>query len=54
MMEMKYRNRLISILPINVKGIEKLLKIMKVNKASGPDDLSAFILKELAEEIAPC
>jgi hypothetical protein len=35
------------------KGVVKLLPKLKVNKASDPDDLPAYILKELAEEIAP-
>ncbi len=34
-------------------GSQKVLKKLKVNKASGLDDLSAYILKELADEIAP-
>ncbi len=40
-------------LVINVKGVEKLLKNLKINKAPGPDDIPARILKELAEELAP-
>ncbi len=40
-------------LEINVKGVEKLLKNLKVNKAPGPDDIPARILKELAAELAP-
>jgi hypothetical protein len=40
-------------LNIHTKGVEKLLQKLKVNKASGPDDLPAFILRETATEIAP-
>jgi hypothetical protein len=35
------------------KGVVKLLQNLKVNKAPGPDDLPAYILKELADEVAP-
>ena len=40
---------------INVatEGIQKLLQKLNVNKASGPDMLSAMILKELTEVIPP-
>ena len=38
---------------IENKGVEKMLKSLKVNKAPGPDELPAYILKELAEELAP-
>ena len=40
-------------LVINENGVEKLLSNLKVNKASGPDDLPATVLKELSHEIAP-
>ncbi len=40
-------------LTINVKGVNKLLKKLKVQKSSVPDDLPTYILKELAVEIAP-
>ena len=43
----------IDILNIHIKGVEKLLQKLKVNKASGPDDLPAYILRETATEIAP-
>jgi hypothetical protein len=39
-------------LNIHTKGVENLLQKLKVNKASGPDDLPANILKETATEIA--
>ncbi len=36
---------------INVKEVEKVfLKKLKVSKASGPDDLPAYILNELTAE----
>ncbi|XP_077978226.1 uncharacterized protein LOC144433741 [Glandiceps talaboti] len=38
---------------ITTIGIEKLLKNLKVNKASGPDNIPARILKECATSIAP-
>ncbi len=34
------------------KGVEELIKKLKIKKASGPNDLPVYILKELAEEIA--
>jgi hypothetical protein len=40
-------------LVVNANGVTKLLSSLKVNKASGPDDLPCRILKELAEDIAP-
>jgi hypothetical protein len=40
-------------LNIHTKGVENLLQKLKVNKASGPDDLPAYILRETAVEIAP-
>ena len=43
----------IDTLSIHIKGVEKLLQKLKVNKASGPDDLPAYILRETATEIAP-
>ena len=36
------------------EGIEKLLKGLNTKKATGPDEIPARILKEAAEEIAPC
>jgi hypothetical protein len=36
-----------------VRGIEKLLKELKPNKAQGPDNIPARILKEMASKIAP-
>ena len=40
-------------LKISTEGVEKLLKNLKVNKASGPDDIPGVVLKELAHELAP-
>ena len=39
---------------ITSSGVTKLLQKLKVNKASGPDNISARILKELAEPLTPC
>ena len=38
---------------ITVSGIEKLLKQLNPTKASGPDNISPRVLKEVASEIAP-
>ncbi len=38
---------------IMLEELEKLLQKLKINKSAGPDDLPAYFLKELAEEIAP-
>ena len=38
---------------ITVRGIEQLLKELKPNKAQGPDNIPARILKEMASKIAP-
>ena len=35
------------------KGVFKLLNGLNINKASGPDCLSARVLKECSSEIAP-
>ena len=43
----------ISPLHISTEGVKKLLRDLKTNKASGLDDMSARILKELANELAP-
>lgn len=40
-------------LEIHAPGVAKLLSALKVNKASGPDDLPCHMLKELAVDIAP-
>jgi len=37
----------------SVDGIQHLLSCLGVNKASGPDNISPFILKECANEISP-
>ena len=37
----------------NWNGIFKLLKNLKSSKATGPDSIPAFILKEAAQEMAP-
>ena len=38
---------------ITVSGIEKLLKQLNPTKASGPEDISPRVLKEVATEIVP-
>ena len=38
---------------ITDKGVEGLLKGLNPNKASGPDEISPRLLKELHAEIAP-
>ena len=38
---------------VDPKGILKLLNNLKIHKASGPDGLSAMVLKECSYEIAP-
>ena len=38
---------------ITVSGIEKLVKQLNPTKASGPDNISPRVLKEVASEIAP-
>ena len=38
---------------VTQQGVNKLLKDLKVHKASGPDKIPNRVLKELAEEIAP-
>ena len=38
---------------ISIEGVEKLLQGLSPNKASGPDEISPKILKELHHEIAP-
>ena len=38
---------------ITSKGVEGLLKGLNPNKASGPDEISPRLLKELHHEIAP-
>ena len=38
---------------ISTDGIMKLIKNLKVDKAEGPDNISARILKELYEHTAP-
>ena len=38
---------------VDTRGVLKLLKNIKPNKASGPDMIAARLLRELAEEIAP-
>ena len=35
------------------KGVHKLLKDLKIHKATGPDGIPAFILKTTADQIAP-
>ena len=38
---------------ITVNGVEKILSGLNVKKASGPDNISCKILRELATELAP-
>ena len=38
---------------ITLPGVEKLLKDLNPNKASGPDEISPRLMKELHHEIAP-
>ena len=38
---------------ITTKGVERLLKGLNTNKASGPDNISPRFLKELHHEIGP-
>ncbi len=38
---------------IHTKGVEKHLQKHKINKASSPDDLPAYILRETVTELAP-
>ena len=38
---------------ISIEGVDKLLQGLSPNKASGPDEISPKILKELHHEIAP-
>ena len=38
---------------IHTEGVEKLLKNINVKKANGPDEISSWVLKETATEIAP-
>ena len=38
---------------ITISGVEKLLKKLQVNKATGPDGIPARILKECASSVAP-
>ena len=38
---------------VNPKGVLKLFNNLNIHKASGPDDLSARMLKECSSEIPP-
>ena len=38
---------------IDWKGVHKLLKNLKVHKATGPDEIPAYILKTASDELAP-
>ena len=40
-------------LTFTIQGITKLLKKINTRKASGPDQIACWILKEMAYEIAP-
>ena len=44
----------ISSLHISSPGVAKLLSHLKINKASGPDNIPSQLFKELGEELAPC
>ena len=39
---------------MDVNGVRKLLRSLKVKKSCGPDNIGPRILKELADELAPC
>ena len=41
------------IIDISIEGVDKLLQGLSPNKASGPDEISPKILKEIHHEIAP-
>ena len=38
---------------IETEGVQKLLRDINPNKSTGPDGIPPFILKELANELAP-
>ena len=38
---------------INVNGVLKLLKSVNPHKATGPDGIPPYLIKELAQELAP-
>ena len=40
-------------LRIDINGVVELLKTLKLYKASGPDEIPAYLLKETSKEIAP-
>ena len=40
-------------LRIDINGVVELLKTLKPYKASGPDEIPAYLLKETSKEIAP-
>ena len=43
----------IPILNITTKGVEKLLKNIKEQKANGPDNIANIILKNCSSQLAP-
>ena len=43
----------ISPITISIEGVANLLSNLKSHKASGPDNIPVFFLKETANEIAP-
>ena len=53
LIQTQYANSSISNIDINTEGIIKLLNQLNPNKASGPDNISARLLKETSSEIAP-
>ena len=38
---------------VDIVGVEKLLKNLETNKASGPDQISNIVLKECSNDLAP-
>ena len=40
-------------LVVSLKGVVKQLSLLKPNKASGPDEIPSWFLKEYAHEIGP-
>ena len=53
LIQAQYANSSISNLDIKTEGTIKLLNQLNPNKASGPDNISARLLKETSSEIAP-
>ena len=53
LIQRQYANSAISNVDTNTQGTMKLLNQLNPNKASGPDNISAKLLKETSSEIAP-